>query len=229
MTAPLRLRSESGASQVAVMIAVALLGVTATLSSQALKHLNSAKRRVEVSKAAQDVESVLIQAVVQQYRSYVNTNRCATSGASFFSGIDLGQIGTASLSAPTFRDLDGNPGQAPALAQTAVQRCTGTPFVQAGTLTSNANTFYGCLNIQTSAAARALTDRSRDAFAANHGAFIETFVKIRNLQTDALTTCDNARPGQEFGIELYYAVHWITKDASQLNYNTKVGTLNVSL
>jgi hypothetical protein len=225
----LHVRSEAGASLVAVMVAVALLAITAMLSSQAFKQLNTVSRQVETSMAAQDVESILVQALVRQYRDYILVNRCNAPASSYFTNISLGQIGTANVGTPVFRGLDGNPGSAPSLAQADVQRCTSRPFVPAGTQTKVANTFYSCLNITTSSAALSGTQRSRDAFAAHHGAFLEIFVKIRNLQTDALATCNNVLAGKGFGIEFYYALHWVIKDSTHLNYDTKVGTLNVSL
>ncbi len=222
---------QSGASLVSVMVATALFGIIAVMSSQSFKNLNTSSRKLESAMSAREIEGVIVQTVVARFKSYVLINKCAKAPTTYadFKTISIGSLGSAVIKPASFKDYKGNPITAPALAKEDLARCAATPFSKAPTLPDSKG-FYQCFAIDIDPTAKAAASKSQEAFASNQGAFVEVFVKIRNLQTDAaIEPCSAMATGRGFGLEVYYALHWATYDPSGLLYDSKVGTLNVAL
>ncbi len=217
--------SESGTSLVSVLVALALFAIVAVMSSVSFKNLNSSKRRTEASVAIRDLESVIVQTIVQRYKDYILNNRCVATQTAYFTTMTIGSLAQVTQKPILFRDKQGNPAAAPALAAADITRCTNTAFSTASPLNTS-QSFYNCLNINTLATAANLA--SKDAFASNQGAFVEVYVKIRDLRTDAAVRCIDVI-GKGYGLEVSYMLHWTLADPSGTIYDSKTGTLNVAL
>jgi len=216
---------ESGASIVSVLVALVLFAIVAVMSSVSFKNLNSSKRRTEASVAVRDLESVIVQTIVQRYKDYILTNKCVATQNAYFITMPIGSLAQVTQKPILFRDKQGNPTTAPALAAADMTRCTNTAFSSASPLNTS-QSFYNCLNINTLATAASLA--SKDSFASNQGAFVEMYVKIRDLRTDATVRCMDVI-GKGYGLEVSYMIHWTLSDPSGTIYDSKTGTLNAAL
>jgi type II secretory pathway pseudopilin PulG len=218
---------ESGASLVAIMVSMAIFGVVAVMASQSFRNISFSGRRVEAAMSAREAENVILQSMVQKFRDYI-VGSCPQAVDAFFEEATRKQIGTlATINHKNVRFYNSkytatvNP---PSQAADDLKRCRSTPFASAQPI--NADTFYGCFDLETVAASR--NQSSADAFSGNRGAFIEMYVKLRNLKTDTASTCANMIIDRGFGFEVYYALHWTTPAGEDVLYDTKLGTFNVA-
>lgn len=217
---------ESGASLVAIMVSMAIFGIVAVMASQSFRNISFSGRRVEAAMSAREAENVILQSMVQKFRDYV-ADSCPQAVNTFFHDATRDKIGTlATIRHKNVRFYNKNYATVnpPNQAADDLKRCRSTSFASGQTI--NANTFYGCFDLQTVAASR--LDASADAFVGNRGAFIEMYVKLRNLKTDTAATCANMIADRGFGLEVYYALHWATPAGDSVMYDTKLGTFNVA-
>lgn len=220
---------ESGASLVAIMVAMAIFAIVAVMASQSFRNINFSGRRVEAAMSAREVENVILQRMVAQFQTFVR-NGCTADPNTFFNGLPIGGLIMANrvkANQPVrFYDasINYNPTNPPAAAGDDLKRCYGTPFSSAAP--QNSDTFYSCFDLKTIDAQR--NKASNDAFAANRGAFLETYVKLRNFKTDALTLCNAMILNRGFGLEVYYSLHWTTQAGDKVLYDSKLGTLNAA-
>jgi hypothetical protein len=209
---------------VAVMVAMALFATIAVMASQSFRNINTTGRRAEAAMSAHDVESVIVGSMVQRYKDFVR-GRCSGDPNIFFLG-DIGSLTSVTMKNPVFRDSSNNTMSPPStVAQQDVDRCNQTSFSKV--TPASADSFYGCYNLTTVAATR--EKATHNSFAANRGAFIEIYVRLRNLQTDALATCTSIMNDRGFGMEVYYSLHWTTPSGNSTLYDSKTGTLNAAL
>ncbi len=223
---------ESGASIVAILVSMALFGIIAVMASQGYRNISVSGRRVEAAMSAREVENTILQAFVARFKDYVSAS-CNGDGTSF-NGMQIGGLATATYRNVRFYDSSYvTTVPAPTMASEDVKRCNSTPFSATTPANTNAHTFYGCFDLKTLPGARqnlanSALKASNDAFAANRGAFIEMYVKLRNLKTDTQAPCSQMIKGRGFGLEVYYALHWTTPAGETVMYDSKLGTFNAN-
>lgn len=214
---------ESGASLVAIMVSLAIFAVVSMMASRSFRNINVSGRKVEAAMSAREAENLILQNLTRKFREYIEKG-CVENPTTFFQSHQIGTLATVNHKNPRFYSPKYTVTAPPAQASKDVERCQGTPFA-AGVLPNNANTFYGCFDLQTQGPAR--TNASKDAFAGNRGAFIEMYVKMKNLKTDQPVTCEAMIKSRGFGFEIYYALHWTTSAGDTVLYDSKLGTFNV--
>jgi type II secretory pathway pseudopilin PulG len=217
---------ESGASLVAIMMSLAIFAIVAMMAARSFRNINVSGRKVEAAMSAREAENLILQTLTRQFRAYIEAG-CTATPNSFFQNTQIGTLALANHKNPRFytnttQYIVTTP---PDQAKEDVRRCQSTPFVAAAVTTNNANTFYGCFDLQTVQTAR--QNASKDAFAGNRGAFIEMYVKLKNLKTDTPVTCANMVQSLGFGFEVYYSLHWATSAGDSVLYDSKLGTFNV--
>ena len=177
---------------------------------------------------------MILSSLIQKQINYININRCTSSIATYFNNVSAG-AGTNILNAPlAFRNLDRvtiiSP---PASANNAVQRCNAMARYN-GSTAANSTTHYHCLRIDTTMPAGA----ARHTFITNLGAFVELFVRIRDLATNAALTCSTAAVKNTSGvttnlgngIDVLYNLHWtLPNSTGKILYKSKVGSVRVAL
>lgn len=221
---------ESGASIVAILVSMALFGIIAVMASQGYRNISVSGRRVEAAMSAREVENVILQAFVQSFKNYVEST-CDGDGT-YFDPLVIGGLADVSYRNVRFYGADyTTPVSPPAMAESDLKRCNSTPF--SAITPANAHTFYGCFDLRTLPTARQnavnnALKASNDAFAANRGAFIEMYVKLRNLKTDSQALCNQMIKNRGFGLEVYYALHWTTPAGDRVMYDSKLGTFNAN-
>lgn len=227
---------ESGVSIVAVMVAMALFAVVAVMASQSFRNISASGRRADATMSAHEAEANIVQAIVARYKDFVVAKCNSGALTAFEAQIDVGTLATLLSEKPEFLDVNALPATAPKAAEPDIKRCVTTPFTN-GNL-PRVDSFYSCYNITVLPASR--NKASRDAFAKNRGAFVEVYVRIRNLQTDQLITCDNVTgTSQGLGLEVLYSMHWamsggsktVTNSSETLDiyYDNKTGSLSAPL
>ncbi|HET9238317.1 MAG TPA: hypothetical protein VFO10_13735 [Oligoflexus sp.] len=214
---------ESGASLVAIMMSLAIFAIVSLMASRSFQNINVSGRKVEAAMSAREAENLILQNLTRHFRKYIEEG-CAQNPNNFFLNHEIGTLVTVNHKNPRFYSPKDTVTAPPAQASKDVERCQGTPFA-AGVLPNNAHTFYGCFDLRTQSAAR--TNASKDAFAGNRGAFIEMYVKMKNLKTDQPVTCAAMIKSRGFGFEIYYALHWATSAGDTVFYDSKLGTFNV--
>lgn len=227
MTSKQAWNKESGASLVAIMMSLAIFAIVALMASRSLRNINLSGRKVEAAMSAREAENLILQALTQRFRAYIEGG-CSVNPNTFFNQSpenSIGTLATFSHKNPRFYTPQYAVTPAPVEAANDVKRCQSTQF-SAGGLPSNASTLYGCFDLQTQTGAR--TQASKDAFAGNRGAFIEMYVKLKNLKTDTAVTCANMIESRGFGFEIYYSLHWATSAGDKVVYDSKLGTFNVA-
>lgn len=227
MTSKQAWNKESGASLVAIMMSLAIFAIVAMMASQSFRNINLSGRKVEAAMSAREAENLIIQAISRRFREYIK-GACAVAPNNFFNQSPENLIGTLAAFThknPRFYSPGYTVTAAPAEAAGDVKRCQSTPF-STSVLPANGNTFYGCFDLQTQAGAR--LQASKDSFAGNRGAFIEMYVKLKNLKTDTAVTCANMIRNRGFGFEIYYSLHWATSAGDRVVYDSKLGTFNVA-
>ncbi|WP_141733790.1 PulJ/GspJ family protein [Oligoflexus tunisiensis] len=217
--------NESGASLVTIMVSMAIFAIVAVMSSQSFRNISVTGRRAEAAMSAREVETVVMQAMVQKFKDYIKDN-CNMAADAYFDGFDIGSLIEIKHKDVQFYSLGETPTvvAAPALANADLDRCKRTPFSAA--TPPNSDTFYGCFDLRTKDDVR--KKASEDAFAANRGAFVEMYVKLRNFKTDEQVICTNMVKDRGLGLEVYYALHWTTPAGNNVMYDTKLGTLNAT-
>jgi type II secretory pathway pseudopilin PulG len=214
---------ESGASLVAIMVSIALFGIIVVMASQSFRNISVSGRRVEAAMSAREVENVILQAFVQKYKQYIQA-ACPAGGA-YFNNWAIGSLAAVSYQNIRFYNAKFTTTVAPPpAAGKDLERCRSTAF--SAVTPAIAHTFYGCYDLRTVPTAR--DTASKDAFAANRGAFIEMYVKLRNLKTDTEVLCNQMMTNRGFGFEVYYALHWTTPAGDTVMYDTKLGSFNAA-
>jgi len=215
---------ESGASLVAIMMSLALFGIVAVMASEGFRNINVSGRRVEAAMSARDIENVIMQAMVQRFKTYI-ANGCTQQPNNFFNGFTIGNLATVSHKNVRFyNETHSQTVLPPAAAKEDLARCNGTLFSTVAPASSH--TFYGCFDLKTLDLPRGKA--SQDAFASNRGAFIEMYVKLKNFKTDAEARCNEMIADRGFGLEVYHAMHWTTPAGNTVMYDNKLGTLNAA-
>lgn len=228
MNRNMSLNKEMGSSLLGVLVSLGIFSILALLNAQSFRNLAAANRKIESVSAARDVESIIVEAFTSKFREYILVNQCNTVPASYFSVVSLGPFGDLRRQEVVFRGLNGLSSPPPSLAKTDLKRCKEAPFFKTG-LPVQSDSFYSCLNLDTAAAVQTQAAKSKDTFASNYGAFVEVLLKIKNLQLDQAIPCGAVTAGRGFGLELFYSMHWTTKGINEIQYETKVGAVNVSL
>lgn len=200
------------------------------MASQGYRNISVSGRRVEAAMSAREVENVILQAFVQKFKLYVES-ACAGDGT-YFNNLVIGSLADVSYRNVRFYDANYTSTVAPPpMASNDIKRCNSTPF--SAVAPAIAHTFYGCFDLRTLPAARqnavnSALKASNDAYAANRGAFIEMYVKLRNLKTDTQALCNQMIKDRGFGLEVYYALHWATPAGDTVMYDSKLGTFNAN-
>jgi type II secretory pathway pseudopilin PulG len=221
---------ESGASLVAIMVSLALFGIVAAMAAQGFRNISFSGRRVEAAVSAREVENVLLQSFVQKWKKFIEDG-CPTGGA-YFDNFVVGALADVSYRRVRFYNSGFTATVPPPTAAAKdLDRCNSTPF--SNSVPADSHTFYGCFDLRTLNGVRINTQNnqlkaSNDAFAANRGAFMEMYVKLRNLKTDAEALCRNMIKDRGFGLEVYYALHWTTPAGDTVIYDSKLGTFNAN-
>lgn len=218
--------SESGTSIVAVMVALALFGIIAVLSSQSLQNMTTSGRRADSAMSARDAESIIVQSLIEEFRTYV-TAGCVAAPDTFFKDKPIASLAKVHMKNVQFYTDEKHLSLAkanPPGSDADLERCNSTAFTTSATPLSSR--FYGCFNIETEKNIR--EKASLESFSANRGAFIEVHVKLRNLRTDQETLCNAMVSGQGLGLEVYYALHWAIGSGQNTLYDSKLGSLNAA-
>jgi type II secretory pathway pseudopilin PulG len=221
---------ESGASLVAILVSMALFGIIAVMASQGYRNISVSGRRVEAAVSAREVENVILQAMVQKFSNFIED--ACPAGGTYFNNMVIGRLARVNYRNIRFYDANHlNLVRPPEMALKDLERCNSTAF--SSTTPINSNTFYGCFDLKTVDEARISSTNtnlkaSNDAFAANRGAFIEMYVKLRNLKTDTPALCNQMIKDRGFGMEVYYALHWTTPAGGSVMYDSKLGTINAN-
>jgi type II secretory pathway pseudopilin PulG len=205
------------------MMSLAIFAIVALMAARSFRNINISGRKVEAAMSAREAENLILQTLTRRFRAYIEGG-CAVNPNNFFQNNQIGTLAALNHKNPRFYTPQYTVTTPPGQAVEDVKRCQSTPFA-AGVLPNNANTFYGCFDLQTLPAAR--NQASKDAFAGNRGAFIEMYVKLKNLKTDTPVTCANMIQSRGFGFEIYYALHWATSAGDSVLYDSKLGTFNV--
>lgn len=232
---PIILRKQAGASLISLLVAVSIIGIIAYNFIHSLQSLQSSQRNHEASMAARDIEQVILSTIVRKQIDYINNNKCKANIATYFDNIAIGTATNIRQRPPVFKGLDrGSTIGAPTSATNSVHRCNSTKSFE-GASAADSTAHYHCLRIETSAPA----DTARHTFTANLGAFIEVFVKIKNVATNSPLTCNSAAAGTDStgtrdnlgnGIEVYYNLHWTIPDSvGKIIYKAKAGSVRVAL
>jgi type II secretory pathway pseudopilin PulG len=222
---------ESGASLVAIMVSMALFGIVAVMAAQGFRNISFSGRRVEASVSAREIENVLLQAFVLKWKKYIEDG-CPTGGA-YFNNLVVGALADVSYRNVRFYNATHTATvQPPPAARNDLKRCNSTAFSNTA-VPADSDTFYGCFDLRTLDSVRVNTQNnqlkaSNDAFAANRGAFMEMYVKLRNLKTDQQALCTQMIKDRGFGLEVYYALHWTTPAGDTVIYDSKLGTFNAN-
>lgn len=216
---------ESGASLVAIMMSLAIFAIVAMMAARSFRNINVSGRKVEAAMSAREAENLIVQALTRQFRAYIEAS-CPATVNNFFQNTKIGTLALANHKNPRFYNTTFTATTPPpSQAEGDVKRCQSTPFVASALTPNNANTFYGCFDLQTLPTTR--QNASKDAFAGNRGAFVEMYVKLKNLKTDTPVTCANMVQSLGFGFEVYYSLHWATSAGDKVLYDSKLGTFNV--
>ncbi len=221
-TRRLQLNSQGGNSLVSVLIALAILSITAVAISAGYSNLYAARQSVAASAAERDIQDAIVQSLVDGYRSYVHA-RCAATSLSDVSSISVSSLAT--LSATRKISLPSGSG---GNSDGDVHRCAKTPLTdQPWPVLSS--TFYKCFQIYLPSSV-AGTKIDKASFLASQGSFVEVLVHPRDFRTDSSVNCKTSSvQASGFGLEIYYSLHWVLNSNQGLLYKTRVGSINAAL
>ena len=218
--------SNDGSGIIQVLVAVAILGVVATLFSTGLLSNLRAKKQIESSGNFGSVEQAFANELAAVLNSMSSTNCLSSSQIayrSFGSGSGSGGIRYTS-------NIGGSipPGSGGGLggmlsgsdSARARDRCTHPLFIPSSSIGDpNYNRMYFCLEFDK------VTSGAAGSFMSSDHSFAEVAVYLRNSLTNGAASCTGFLTDKNVGAQVFYTLFWTNKVDNKITYKKKNGTM----